>query len=84
MFLKYDSHRLRRRRPDDASTLNLPLATVKVQVGSADASGLEPHKDFSALNLRLHNLFNPNAYWSILKSGFQKQFSKCNFASANY
>jgi hypothetical protein len=66
--------------PHDAPAFHpFPLTTVKVHVGSADATRFEFYENFFACNLRLWNILNLNVTWTFVNRGFQKQSPCFNF-----
>ncbi len=57
---------------NNATTFDFPVASVKVQVGAADAACAEFDEDFSAFNFRIGNILDPDVFWSMVDGCLQK------------
>jgi hypothetical protein len=59
--------------PKDSSFLQFPLAPIKMNVGSADASSLKLHEHSGAFNFGFGDFFDFDVVGSTVNSSFQKK-----------
>jgi hypothetical protein len=65
--------------PNDSALLHpFPITTIKVHVGSTDASSNKLHYRPAFLNFGFRDIFNSDVAYSSVNSGFQKESTSNN------